>query len=196
MPRWPGGFPHAFPFRRAVVATTLASILVAFAVLPAYANPFGFTGTIEVPENYAANNGLHEVYFSTSLDADLATGTQWAMDNSYSSHPDLTIYRTWTVSWYNDVRVYDGNYGSGWYGAAPCPAYAVTGGGTGIGRWCKPREVLYNRGDYPISFDTRPRDGTMPAMNSDTHSASTTTRPTVWRTPAPPPTSGATTTTT
>ncbi len=126
----------------------LVTVLVAFGLrTPADANSFGYPG------NYAANNGNHEIYFSIYLDSDLASDTQLSMTYALNPHPDIYSYLTRTYRSLNDVRVYDGTYGTGWYAASgPCVG---SEGGSGQGTYCKPRQVRYNRGTYPSAFNTQ-----------------------------------------
>jgi len=126
----------------------LVAALVAFGLrTPADANSFGYPG------NYAANNGNHEIYFSIYLDSDLASDTQLSMTYALNPHPDIYSYLNRTYRSYNDVRVYDGTYGTGWYAASgPCVG---SEGGSGQGTYCKPRQVRYNRGTYPSAFNTQ-----------------------------------------
>lgn len=133
------------PIRLLLVVGVVLSLLLPG---PASANSFGYPG------NYAANNGVHEVYFSIYLDWDLNSSTRHSIDYAYDPHPDIEAYRTTAYRSANDVRVYDANYGAtGWYAAAPCPSGATIGG-SGQGTWCKARLVQYNKGYYPTAFDT------------------------------------------
>ena len=98
---------------------------------PVGANPFGGPGTA----NYAANNGIHQVWDGYSgLSDDLEDAVEFVLDDRYSNHPDITAYDTSSYGSNNDVRVYSANYGESWYAGSPC-AYNATYGGSGDGEY-------------------------------------------------------------
>ena len=131
---------------------TAVVVLAALGAVPVEANEFGGPG----PGNYAANNGIHEVYRSIYLSVNMRTATDYVVTSVYDLHSDVTAYVSATYSdTINDVQVYEGNYGNtDWYAGAPCSPNASFGG-SGDAEYCKPRYVRYNTGGHPGAFDTQ-----------------------------------------
>lgn len=92
-------------------------------------------------------------YYLRSISSDLAASFDYIMGVAYRTPTDINPVRTWTDGSNVDVNVYQGNYGSGYWGVAFCPSSSARGTKGGY-TWCDPHTVRYNRGYYPSRFDT------------------------------------------
>lgn len=98
-----------------------------------------------------ADNRFHSIYFS-NLGSAFAASAQGVITGELDARTELVAWRTTYAD--ADVRVYQGNYGSGYWAATYCPSYAAKGG-SDPNVWCRPSERdLQHRRAYPWIDDT------------------------------------------
>ena len=102
--------------------------------------------------NCVARDRLHYLWYDT-LTPQMAVASDDTARYVFRERTQLEMSRTATYGTHVDVNVYDGNYGSGYWGVTFCPQYSSQGG-TNPYRWCRPFVVRFNNGYYPSKFDS------------------------------------------
>lgn len=102
-----------------------------------------------------ANNGLHS-YFLSTVEANQAAATRYACSSVYEPVYEVSCSEG-TSSTNVDVVVYDGLYGTGFWGWTAC-ASTASYGGSDPNRYCFPQVLKYdlsNQGEFNLQSEQR-----------------------------------------
>jgi hypothetical protein len=139
-----------------IVNTVLGLALVAVfsPSEPAVAHNYGSSncGTNLELSNCVARDRYQYLYYF-NLTSDVAYAVEDTSHYVFRDRTDLEMYRTLSAGSNVDAWLYDGNYGSGYWGVTFCPSGALQGG-TNPNRWCQGFTVRFNNGYYPTRWDS------------------------------------------
>lgn len=89
-----------------------------------------------------ANNDLHYVFITPSLNTNMTTALENSITDDYAAIPEITAFTTSSTG-NADVQVYEQNIGPGIRGYTTCQIGASFGE-TGKNEWCRPQFIYLN----------------------------------------------------